>query len=359
MKDLSSYLRSLVCVGLLVASAGATLADHVSGHDDCDPTFPAPIPGEEFFNGGGAVVFVTLIGPVADTLVTSTTFDITFVSDGEMPASELELGVRFSVNGQTAEVRVLGSDLGFGSGPGTFVGTLQTDAFNGVVDPGIPGPAVHLQISRSNGDGVAGTAFFVDSAIVFDVVPPPPCDGPGGAVCGDGAVEGDEECDDGNTIPGDGCDADCNVEPNAGQICVCHIPPGNSSAAHTICIAAPAVSAHLAHGDTLGACTEGAATGGRGVDLEQRAGGESDQKVRPDRILAPLSPASRDRLLAALATEADPARELGLIGRLVGRVDPTFNPLLAEHLRQIRRQAPRDRAHLIRLADALLRDLSD
>ena len=31
-------------------------------------------------------------------------------------------------------------------------------------------------------------------------------------VCGDGAQEGDEQCDDGNTNPGDGCDANCLIE---------------------------------------------------------------------------------------------------------------------------------------------------
>ncbi len=35
----------------------------------------------------------------------------------------------------------------------------------------------------------------------------------GRCVCGDGVVENFESCDDGNTLPGDGCDADCNVEP--------------------------------------------------------------------------------------------------------------------------------------------------
>lgn len=34
-------------------------------------------------------------------------------------------------------------------------------------------------------------------------------------VCGDGTVEGDEQCDDGNTMDGDGCDASCMVEPTA------------------------------------------------------------------------------------------------------------------------------------------------
>jgi len=41
------------------------------------------------------------------------------------------------------------------------------------------------------------------------------CGGNGGGVfpeCGNGTVEGQEECDDGNTVPGDGCDAGCVIE---------------------------------------------------------------------------------------------------------------------------------------------------
>ena len=39
-----------------------------------------------------------------------------------------------------------------------------------------------------------------------------------------------------------------------GKAVVCHIPPGNPGNQHTIEIGLSAVSAHLAHGDTLGAC---------------------------------------------------------------------------------------------------------
>src|SRR5690606_24649982 len=35
---------------------------------------------------------------------------------------------------------------------------------------------------------------------------------------------------------------------------LCHVPPGNPSARHEIQVGAPAVPAHLAHGDYLGKC---------------------------------------------------------------------------------------------------------
>jgi Kazal-type serine protease inhibitor-like protein len=38
------------------------------------------------------------------------------------------------------------------------------------------------------------------------------------------------------------------------KVCLCHIPPGNPDEAHMICVGAPAVRAHFAHGDSLGAC---------------------------------------------------------------------------------------------------------
>jgi hypothetical protein len=41
------------------------------------------------------------------------------------------------------------------------------------------------------------------------------------------------------------------------KVTICHIPPGNPAAAHTITVGASAVKAHLAHGDTLGACGGG------------------------------------------------------------------------------------------------------
>ncbi|HEY7511168.1 MAG TPA: hypothetical protein VIG50_12995 [Vicinamibacteria bacterium] len=41
------------------------------------------------------------------------------------------------------------------------------------------------------------------------------------------------------------------------NVTICHVPPGNPSNAHTITVGAPAVPAHLDHGDTLGECGTG------------------------------------------------------------------------------------------------------
>jgi hypothetical protein len=45
-----------------------------------------------------------------------------------------------------------------------------------------------------------------------------------------------------------------NSGGGGGTVCICHRPPGNPENAHTICIGAPAVRAHLRHGDTEGEC---------------------------------------------------------------------------------------------------------
>jgi cysteine-rich repeat protein len=44
--------------------------------------------------------------------------------------------------------------------------------------------------------------------------------------CGNGIIQGSEQCDDGNLEPGDGCDANCRIEPG----CDCEgTPPGVST----------------------------------------------------------------------------------------------------------------------------------
>ncbi|MCA1826896.1 MAG: hypothetical protein LC689_08145 [Myxococcales bacterium] len=41
------------------------------------------------------------------------------------------------------------------------------------------------------------------------------------------------------------------------KVIICHVPPGNPSNSHTISVGESAVSAHLGHGDEVGACATG------------------------------------------------------------------------------------------------------
>src|SRR5260370_23921437 len=62
----------------------------------------------------------------------------------------------------------------------------------------------------------------------------------GAQTCGNGVVEGTEECDDGNTTSGDGCSATCQLE-NTSAICA-GIPTVSGTA-----IKAVLVASDLAH----------------------------------------------------------------------------------------------------------------
>lgn len=153
-------------------------AGHIPGHQDSDPVFPMPIPGREFFEGGGnegAVFLVDAIGPVGGNIITNTKFDITYVSDGITPASDIVIGVSVPVDEQIREFHITGANLGFGGGPGTFTGTFETDELNGEVWQQMPdflGSTVHITIDSVAG-GIRGTSYFQDSFINLDVIPVP------------------------------------------------------------------------------------------------------------------------------------------------------------------------------------------
>jgi cysteine-rich repeat protein len=79
------------------------------------------------------------------------------------------------------------------------------------------------------GDGYVNTAAGEQCDNVFDSATcNANCTTP---VCGDGYVNAaaGEQCDDGNTTPGDGCSASCQIEP--GFVC----QPGSPSACHPPC----------------------------------------------------------------------------------------------------------------------------
>ena len=55
------------------------------------------------------------------------------------------------------------------------------------------------------------------SLFLFTLLASPAADAKRNAECGNGVVERGEQCDDGNTTAGDGCDAACRVEPICGD----------------------------------------------------------------------------------------------------------------------------------------------
>ncbi|MCC6908553.1 MAG: hypothetical protein IT430_11465 [Phycisphaerales bacterium] len=161
--------RSLaVALAAILTIPAVASADHIPGHHNYDPTWPVPIPGREFFNGG--VLFVDAIGPLGGYEITNATFDITYVSDGATPASDIVIVAAIQTQSGYLETEVTGADLGFGSGPGTFKGTFATHALDGVVERGFLGPysLMHLTIDSLQG-GIQGEGYFVQSAIVLDV----------------------------------------------------------------------------------------------------------------------------------------------------------------------------------------------
>jgi hypothetical protein len=173
-------MNALIPFVLAASLAAPALADHINDHDPCDPVFPAPLPGQEHFSGGAA--WVSAIGPIGGSEVTNARFDITYVSDGETPASEMLLNVGMWVDTKSesiyVETIVTGADLGFGSGAGTFHGTFETTVLNGVAVEHFlvaPNSLIDVIIDASGGGGIQGTAYFVDSAILFDVIPAGPC----------------------------------------------------------------------------------------------------------------------------------------------------------------------------------------
>ncbi|GEM_PF-2080359 len=158
-----------LALAAILAVPAAASADHIPGHHNYDPTWPVPIPGRQFFNGG--VLFVDAIGPLGGYEITSATFQITYVSDGATPASEIVISAGIQTQGGYLETEVTGADLGFGSGPGTFKGTFSTHALDGIVEAGFLGPysLVNMTIDSLQG-GIQGEGYFVRSAIVLDVI---------------------------------------------------------------------------------------------------------------------------------------------------------------------------------------------
>jgi hypothetical protein len=188
MRSLTKPLFGLLAASTLLLVPAA--ADHIPGHDPDANVFPVPLPGSDVFTGGA--VWLHGIGPEDGAQVHRTGLDVTYVSDGVTPASELLLNIGWTVElaggeAQYVEVLVTGADLGFGSGPGTFRGTYETMALNGTaIEYFLTAPysSVDIIIGAVNG-GIEGTGYFVDSFIEFHLAPaatPSFCDDGDGAL---------------------------------------------------------------------------------------------------------------------------------------------------------------------------------
>ena len=72
-------------------------------------------------------------------------------------------------------------------------------------------------------------------------------------------VERADEDRDGRDHDRDGRDHDHDGDDHDGngKITICHIPPGNAGARHTISVSESAWDAHRKHGDRRGACDQG------------------------------------------------------------------------------------------------------
>lgn len=59
-------------------------------------------------------------------------------------------------------------------------------------------------------------------------------------------------------------------KPAERTVSLCHVPPGNPDARHTIEVGTPALDAHLDHGDWIGACGPGSSDRSRGREGRER-----------------------------------------------------------------------------------------
>ncbi|HZM00962.1 MAG TPA: hypothetical protein VFD43_12000 [Planctomycetota bacterium] len=116
----------------------------------------------------GAITFVSLVGPASGNEVLHTTWNLTYTAPhGGTPASDLILELTMPIEGPDAELVVTGADLGWPSATGTFSGSIDSDALNGVLAQGLFGFVVPELVILSTDGGVTGQ--FVDSTITLEL----------------------------------------------------------------------------------------------------------------------------------------------------------------------------------------------
>jgi cysteine-rich repeat protein len=125
------------------------------------------------------------------------------------------------------------------------------------------GNAVDTDACRNNctlpicGDGIInetcekcdGGAFPANAPVSHGVCRTGTCGAPGCTFCGDGVVNGGEQCDDGNDFNGDGCETNCTPSPICGdglinnsgcnETCDTNAFPAGAPASHGVCRPGP------------------------------------------------------------------------------------------------------------------------
>lgn len=153
-------------------------------------------------------------------------------------------------------------------GPWFAGGAPEGEAEVVVVEAGLPlglgftlsslAPEEHGTVDGVREQTLLGTLETLQLALAYlpDVGSPPEAGGGEGNGNGNGKGNGNGNGGDGNSS-GNGNSSGDGGGNGDGKVTICHVPPGNPSAAHTLAVGAPAVAAHLAHGDTLGPCDDG------------------------------------------------------------------------------------------------------
>lgn len=159
------FLVSIVLLGVFVLPTSA--------HDLPNSTdFSIFLPEDQFT---GQVMFITFIGPPAGQNIWHATADFTWIANGGgTPASNVLVNFELAVNGMTKHWTVTGADLGWGSGPGTYTGSIGTDFLNGLISPNGPGGSsiIHVDIGTTTGGGLSG-GHFDNSSFTLEIAPIP------------------------------------------------------------------------------------------------------------------------------------------------------------------------------------------
>jgi len=229
---------------------------------DTDFDFPSPTTGEASVSGG---------------VIGGTSVEFTFYGDTDN--LEFDRGFEIVSAGPILDPDKQTIHLADLHGPAEPVGSLSMTAFvvKGEGD-GLDVDGSLIMVLELVGAGPACTVdadcddglFCTGAEICEDFTCRPgdlPCE-PGefcdeeGAECSLGALCTDDgDCDDGLYCNGleicECLDVDENDDCGNNKVLICHVPPGNPWNAHELCVAEPAVKAHMKnHDDTLGACPE-------------------------------------------------------------------------------------------------------